>query len=137
MIDQILKDRTADQKPRFFLHDEMTAWLSDNLEVRTVLTPNHVTDYSVVSGLQKINVYNKLVGGVTTETTVYIGGQPITGKHGSTVSMMAHIEVIYQLLQNKDHHEQLIASLANKISFMQTELSACMHEIAQLKQKHP
>lgn len=137
MITDILKERTPDQKPRFFLHDEMTAWFSDNLEVRTRLTPNHVTDYAVVNSLQKINVYNQLVGGVTIETTAYIAGQPITGTHGSTVSMMAHIEVIYQLLQNKDHQEQLIDSLANKISFLETELSACMHEISQLKQQRP
>jgi hypothetical protein len=135
MITEILKDRTADQKPRFFLHDEMTAWLSDNLEVRSVLVPHHVTDYSLVNGLQKINIYNQLVGGVTTETTVYIGGQPIIGKHGSTVSMMANIEVFYKLLEHREQQEQLIASLVNKISFMQTELSACMNEISQLKQK--
>jgi hypothetical protein len=49
--------------------------------------------------------------------------------------MMANIEVFYKLLEHREQQEQLIASLANKLSFMQTELSACMNEISQLKQK--
>jgi len=39
MLQDILtQERTPDQKPRFFLHDEMIAWLSDNLSYTTSLT---------------------------------------------------------------------------------------------------
>ncbi len=33
MLDQILQEHKPGDKPRFFLHDEMKAWLQDHLEV--------------------------------------------------------------------------------------------------------
>ena len=33
MITYILEDREKDQKPRFFLHDEMKSWLQDQMQI--------------------------------------------------------------------------------------------------------
>ena len=33
MITDILEDREKDQKPRFFLHDEMKSWLQDQMQI--------------------------------------------------------------------------------------------------------
>lgn len=33
MISDVLKDREPASKPRFFLHDEMKAWLTENLKI--------------------------------------------------------------------------------------------------------
>ena len=33
MISDILEQREKDQKPRFFLHDEMKSWLQDQMQI--------------------------------------------------------------------------------------------------------
>lgn len=37
MIDDMLKERKQGDKPRFFLHEEMKAWLGDNLNIATTV----------------------------------------------------------------------------------------------------
>jgi hypothetical protein len=44
-ISEILEDRKPGDKPRFFLHDELIAWLKDNLTISTYVT--HSTDYGL------------------------------------------------------------------------------------------
>lgn len=116
MIQDILTtDRATETKPRFFLHDEVKQWLADNLEIRVKVIPNNMTDYSIIDALQKVNIYNPLAGGITIETSAYISGDPITPVHGSTVPMIAHAEVIYTLLKDKEYKEQLITNMSNQI----------------------
>jgi hypothetical protein len=55
MIDDILKEHKTGEKPRFFLHDEMKAWLADNLRITIQAGVNHAYEYTLG---QKLKVYS-------------------------------------------------------------------------------
>lgn len=134
MIDDILKDRTEGQKPRFFLHDEMKEWLTENLEIKARLIPNQVTDYSLSQLLQRLNIYGSLTGGVTMEISASIAGNymPVMG---TTASFNPDISVMYSLLKDREDKDQIIATLRNQINYLKTDVSACMEEITKLKEQ--
>jgi hypothetical protein len=75
MIDQILKDHKPGEKPRFFLHNEMKAWLGDNLDIQVIHGENRSTDYSLQS---KLGLNNTLPVGHHLSITLSIDKEPIT-----------------------------------------------------------
>lgn len=74
MIDQILKDRTPDQKPRFFLHDEVKAWLKDHLDIQVTHGENRSSDF-ILQG--KLGLNSTLPVGFYLSITVYVDKEPV------------------------------------------------------------
>jgi predicted aldo/keto reductase-like oxidoreductase len=111
MIDQILKDHKPGEKPRFFLHDEMKAWLGDNLDIQVIHGVNKSADFTL-SG--KLGLYETLTAGHNLQITVRLAGE-IISMHGVNLSLV--------------DHEQAFKCLANV-----TE--NCMIQITQLQQEN-
>jgi len=75
MIADILKEKIPETKPRFFLHDEIKAWLHDNLEVRVKVVPSYSTNWDVQSKLQNLGFYRPIVTSFMLQTNVTIAGE--------------------------------------------------------------
>lgn len=75
MIDQILQDQKPENKPRFFLHDEVKLWLKDHLRITQSLTPN--TEYDFELG-NKLQTFSGFVRGIDSKVSIYIGDEMIT-----------------------------------------------------------
>lgn len=75
MIDQILKDHKTGEKPRFFLHDEMKAWLADNLVVTATMSANHSIDYDLQN---KLGLQYSLTSGFSIVVSTSIAGEFIS-----------------------------------------------------------
>lgn len=75
MIADILKEKTPETKPRFFLHDEVKAWLHDNLEVRIKVVPSYSTNWDMQSRLQNLGFYRPIVTSFMLQTNVTIAGE--------------------------------------------------------------
>lgn len=110
MIDDIMKERTPEAKPRFFLHDEVKAWLADNLQVNIQLTPNHSTHWGLQNRIQNYGIYSPLVAGFALESRIMVAGETIQ-LQGSNISMAHHLDVIQKLLEKIDMTEAQIQHL--------------------------
>lgn len=87
MIADILKEKTPETKPRFFLHDEMKAWLADNLKLNMRIGHHFSTNYAVINKLQNLGFYNLLPVGLAIETSISIGDEYISTA-GTSISMI-------------------------------------------------
>lgn len=128
MIDSILKEtRTPDQKPRFFLHDEVKAWLADNLQVTVKVAPNYSANYGLQQKLQKaFTLYNPPLAAFAMETTVLVAGEPI--QYFGSNTLMTDNEQIYDILAS------YIPGINEHLSRLQTEVTYLRQEIDALKQ---
>lgn len=61
MIDDVLKNREPGQKPRFFLHEEMKAWLKDNMKLEVSAYTGDSLDYSLKNKLNVANLPNQII----------------------------------------------------------------------------
>lgn len=77
MIDEVLKQHQPGDKPRFFLHDEMKAWLSDHLNITIEAGNNRSGDYSLQT---KLNMHQGLTVGSWIRINVLIDGEPVAVK---------------------------------------------------------
>lgn len=117
MIDEILITKTPDQKPRFFLHDEVKAWLKDNLEISVQLKPLVSQDNMLTAILQRdLGYYQQPAFGFTIESKVMLDGDCIAFS-GSTVSTHANEQLTtHFLVENtkiKQRFEMLESENAN------------------------
>ena len=71
MIDEILTQERVGQKPRFFLHDEVKAWLVDNLQT-TVLTQIEMTDWVQFMANMDQPYYNRYLESVQLPTRINV-----------------------------------------------------------------
>lgn len=117
MIDQILKDRTPDQKPRFFLHDEMKAWLADNLKVTMQASANKSIDYRLQS---QLGLYDTLTAAHNVSISIELAGETI--EH-------THVTLHY------DQYEKSMQSLANVAERCVTAIHRLEAENAELKRR--
>jgi len=82
MIDQILKDHKPGEKPRFFLHDEMKAWLADNLKIGIDAGINHEYDYNLT---QKLGIHSGyLPAGINIKVDVLIDNEVLVSQGSNT-----------------------------------------------------
>ena len=94
MIDQILKDRKPGEKPRFFLHDEMKAWLADNLKITIQAGVNHAYDYTLG---QKLKVYSgNFPAGIHINVEASIADELFVSQ-GSNYSLHEYVESLRSL----------------------------------------
>lgn len=94
MIDEILKEHKTGEKPRFFLHDEMKAWLADHLRITIQSGVNHAYDYTLG---QKLKVYSgAFPAGINIKVEAYIADELIVS-HGSSHSLHEYVESLRSL----------------------------------------
>lgn len=94
MIDQILKDRKPGDPPRFFLHDEMKAWLADNLRITIQAGVNHAYDYTLG---QKLKVYSgNFPAGIHINVEASIADELFVSQ-GSNYSLHEYVESLRSL----------------------------------------
>lgn len=95
MIDQILKDHKPGDKPRFFLHDEMKAWLADNIELRILHSDNQSVDFDLQG---KLGLSYTLPVGFGLQFQIKVAGELITSQ-GVNVSLVQY-ERAFKCLAN-------------------------------------
>ena len=72
MIADVLKDHKPGDKPRFFLHDEMKAWLKDHLDIKITYGENRSFDYEMQG---KLALNNTLPVGFYMSITLSLDGE--------------------------------------------------------------
>lgn len=75
MIDQILKEHKTGDRPRFFLHDEMKAWLQDHLHLTIEGGINRSVD---IETSQKLGLKQCITAGFYIELKAMLDGDVIT-----------------------------------------------------------
>jgi hypothetical protein len=75
MIDQILKEHKTGDKPRFFLHDEIKAWLQDHLYLVIKGGINRSADMETA---QKLGLKQGIPAGFYIELAVMLNGDVVT-----------------------------------------------------------
>lgn len=96
MINSILQERKPEDKPRFFLHDEVKAWLGDNLQINIRVSPNYSCKWDLQNKLQQYQIYNPLLIGFSLESSVLIDGETIQLQGSNT--LMLEMEQLASLL---------------------------------------
>jgi hypothetical protein len=96
MIADILKEKTPETKPRFFLHDEVKAWLHDNLEIRIKVLPSYSTNWDMQSKLQNLGFYRPIITSFMLQTNVTIAGE--TAAYIESDSILASTEDLTALV---------------------------------------
>lgn len=111
MIDDILKQHQPGTKPRFFLHDEMKAWLCEHLDLKVSASVNHSIDYNLQT---KLGLLDTLPVGHALVIEIELAGETIV-KEGVNLRM--------------GEYEQAFKCLANVSE-------QCMLKITQLEQEN-
>lgn len=116
MIDQILKDHKPGEKPRFFLHDEMKAWLGDHLNIVITTSPNSSYDQNLAS---KLGVPHIVVGHSLT-ITLYLDNEPITVQGVNIID---------------PNREQVFKTLANVCEKCMIEINDLTYKVGELRRR--
>lgn len=87
MIDDMLKERKQGDKPRFFLHEEMKAWLADNINLATTVD---CVDYKYVASVAYMDQpkFNRYQENITLPTTFKVSSIPSID--GTSLGFIAH-----------------------------------------------
>lgn len=132
MIQDILTaPREENQKPKFFLHEEMKTWLSENINIATVvITP----EYKYVSSVAYMDqpVYNRYKETVTLPAILQISsiasidGTPLGFSSHTYIDLTPYVKVIDVLTKRVEELESVRSSdvaqlIANQI-VIQNEL---------------
>ena len=140
MIDEILKEDRVGKKPRFFLHDEVKAWLSDNLQP-TILVSVQKTDWiqSVANMDQPYcNRYSESVA-VSSKLSIIsmitCDGQILGSSHYSEIDLSEYTKVIKASCKRIDELEMNNRQLGDNQVVMQNEIIELKKELNLLKQK--
>lgn len=141
MIDEILKeDRTVGQKPRFFLHDEVKAWLVDNLQT-TVLTQIESTDWLQSMANMDQPYYNRYLESIQLPIRINVitmttcDGDFVGSTKTSTFDLSEYAKIIKSSGKRIDELEKNIQQLVENQRVMQTEIVQLKTELDSLKQK--
>ena len=125
MITDILKEREKDQAPRFFLHDEMKAWLGEQMQMS--ISDQTMDDVWVDSVAEAGTPYAyreqiKLSGKRYIHITPMIAGQMLPTK-GFEIDMSTFRTVIISLTKRVGFLEQSNHDLRNFINTLETRIN--------------
>jgi hypothetical protein len=140
MIDEILTQERVGQKPRFFLHDEVKAWLVDNLQT-TVLTQIEMTDWVQSMANMDQPYYNRYLESVQLPTRINVitmttcDGETVGCTKTSTFDLSEYAKIIKSSGKRIDELQQNITQLVDNQRVMQQELIELKTELDLLKQK--
>ena len=119
MIDEILKEDRVGKKPRFFLHDEVKAWLSDNLQA-TILVSVQTTDW-----IQSVAVPSRL----SIISMMTCDSQLVGNSHYSEIDLSEYTKVIKASCKRIDELEINNRQLGNNQVVMQNEIIELKKEL--------
>lgn len=108
MITDILKQKT--DKPRFFLHDEVKAWLGDNLRVNIRVAPNYSANWDLQNKLQNYGWYNPITVGFAMETTISVN-EEIIQMQGSNTLMLENESLTTMMIKRFESYDAHIQHL--------------------------
>lgn len=140
MIDEILTQERVGQKPRFFLHDEVKAWLVDNLQT-TVLTQIEMTDWVQSMANMDQPYYNRYLESLQLPTRINVitmttcDGETVGCTKTSTFDLSEYAKIIKSSGKRIDELQQNITQLVDNQRVMQQELIELKTELDLLKQK--
>jgi len=122
MITEILKERAPDQKPRFFLHDEMIAWLKDNMKIQ-------VNQYATTLGdsqlAEKLGIPHSmgLTDAIHIDMTITVGGSVIATQ--STKTSIYEYHKAFRTLANVTETCMVhITNLQNEVTYLKAQLNS-------------
>jgi hypothetical protein len=140
MIDEILTEERVGQKPRFFLHDEVKAWLIDNMQT-TVLTQIEMTEWMQYMANMDQPYYNRYLESVQLPTRIKVismttcDGETVGCTKTSTFDLSDYAKIIRSSIKRIDEQDKNIAQLVDNQRVMQQELIELKTELDLLKQK--
>jgi hypothetical protein len=140
MIDEILTEERVGQKPRFFLHDEVKAWLIDNMQT-TVLTQIEMTEWMQYMANMDQPYYNRYLESVQLPTRIKVismttcDGETVGCTKTSTFDLSDYAKIIRSSIKRIDELQQNITQLVDNQRVMQQELIELKTELDLLKQK--
>jgi hypothetical protein len=140
MIDEILTQERVGQKPRFFLHDEVKAWLVDNMQT-TVLTQIEMTDWVQSMANMDQPYYNRYLESVQLPTRINVitittcDGETVGCTKTSTFDLSEYAKIIKSSGKRIDELQKNITQLVDNQKVMQQELVELKTELDLLKQK--
>jgi hypothetical protein len=141
MIDEILtEERVVGQKPRFFLHDEVKAWLVDNMQT-TVLTQIETTEWAQSTANMDQPYYNRYLESVQLPTRINVmtitscDGETVGCTKTSTFDLSDYAKIIKSSAKRIDELEKNIQQLLSNQMVMQQELIELKTELDLQKQK--
>ena len=116
MIQDVLKQHKPGDKPRFFLHDEMKAWLGDNLNITVTTSPNSSYDHTLATklGVPHIVVGHSLV------ITVYVDNEMIATQGVNIID---------------PDREQVLKTLANVCEKCMIEINDLTYKVGELRRR--
>lgn len=110
MIGEILKEKKPEDKPKFFLHDEVKLWLKDHLRITQSFTPDAMFDYELGT---KFQTFSGFIRGLESKISIHIDSELVTETF-TTISLD-----IYRPLKKLSDHIDLRTSqviyLENKV----------------------
>lgn len=127
MISEILTKKEKDQKPRFFLHDEVKAWLQDKMNVSTIIQG---MGYKYVASVAYMDqpIYNRYQENVALSTGFKISSVcTIDGEHvgflsDSYIDMAPYVNVIDVQSKRIQELEKDTIDLRNFIHQLETRI---------------
>ena len=123
-VSEMLADRKPGDKPRFFLHDEMVAWLKDNLKIHLNVLSNETNILR-----SKLGVNTDIVTQINIQVITSIAGQNIfTGVHSihnnGTIDAFSSIcGALDKCIFTISDQNRVIASLEERIKILENEKS--------------
>lgn len=93
MIEDMLKERKEGDKPRFFLHEEMKAWLADNINIATTVSSSGETYIRSIAYIDQPK-YNRYQENILVPTRFEISS--IASLDGITLGPVAHTYIDLQ-----------------------------------------
>lgn len=126
MITEILEKREKDQAPRFFLHDEMKAWLASNL---TTIISDQTYDEQYVDTVSNPGTYNayrhqhRLIGKKRFQIGSMIAGQIISSSGIFEIDLTSYRDTVVSLTKRVDYLEQNNQDLRNFITQLETRIT--------------
>jgi hypothetical protein len=140
MIDEILTEERVGQKPRFFLHDEVKAWLVDNMQT-TVLTQIETTEWVQSMANMDQPYYNRYLESLQLPTRINVmtisscDGKTVGCTKTSTFDLSDYAKIIKSSAKRIDELEKNIQQLLSNQMIMQQELIELKTELDLQKQK--
>jgi hypothetical protein len=143
MITDILKEREVDQKPRFFLHDEMISWLSDTCYFTTSIRPEgrygltlpYIDSYGHTHSTEYLEVATHFV----VENKCLIEGKQIGPSTSSYIDLTSHLKIIQSLVTRVNWLEEAMKinnqKIGSEIAQLVSNQVVMQNELVELKSK--
>jgi hypothetical protein len=140
MIDEILTEERVGQKPRFFLHDEVKAWLKENMQLSLICDHGPITYIPSIAGMEH-DYYNRYSENIPISEHVRLSavltcdGEKLGMTFAQNIDLSYYVKILKASSKRLEENEKNIRTLLQNQMTMQEELIQLKQELAELKQK--